>query len=141
MEVLSTLGVVFSDLNALKYTNDTFGHAAGDAYIRRFADILRQVFDDPGTIFRISGDEFVVLLFDISESDLEVLKKKMAEAILENHRIASVGYSYGAGTSALELIGRAEHEMYEDKNRYYSETGQDRRRSVTVRDKEQHSNT
>ncbi len=122
------LGIVFSDLNALKYTNDNFGHAAGDEYIRRFADILRQVFKDIGLICRISGDEFVILLFDIVESDFAGLKKKMDEAIRQNNRIASVGYAYGESNAALELIKLAESEMYDDKKRYYSETGFDRRR-------------
>ena len=124
------LGIAFCDLNALKYTNDSFGHAAGDAYIKRFANILRQVFSDIGPICRISGDEFVVLLYDISENELEDLREKMYEAIRKNDRIASVGYAYGSSSAALELIRRAENEMYDDKNRFYSETGLDRRRGI-----------
>ena len=34
--------------NELKYTNDTFGHAAGDAYIVRFADVLKRAFEGVG---------------------------------------------------------------------------------------------
>jgi diguanylate cyclase (GGDEF)-like protein len=122
------LGVIFCDLNALKYTNDNFGHAAGDAYIKKFADILRNVFEEAGDICRISGDEFVVILYDIATEKLDEFKERLNSVIKENDRIASVGYAYGENESAIELVGRAEREMYDDKNRYYSETGIDRRR-------------
>lgn len=122
-----SLGIVFCDLNALKYTNDNFGHAAGDAYIRKFADILRQIFGDMGSICRISGDEFVVLLDDVSEDGLAELKEKLNHAIRENERIASVGYAYGDGSDVMGLVGHAEKEMYADKSMYYKETGKDRR--------------
>ncbi len=122
------IGIVFCDLNALKYTNDTFGHAAGDAYIQRFADILRKVYRDQGTIFRISGDEFIVVLYDISSDEFNRLKDKLNSTIRKNDRIASAGYAYGSGRSAIELFNTAEQAMYDDKSRYYTETGMDRRR-------------
>ena len=122
------VGIVFCDLNALKYTNDNYGHAAGDAYIKKFADILRDVFKDFGDICRISGDEFVVLLYDIATEKLDVLKERLNTAITENSRMASVGYAYGEKEPMIELVSRAEKDMYDDKNRYYAETGIDRRR-------------
>ncbi|MCR5672481.1 MAG: GGDEF domain-containing protein [Lachnospiraceae bacterium] len=122
------LGIVFCDLNALKFMNDNYGHVAGDDYIRKFADILRQVFDDKGSICRISGDEFIVILYDISKNRLDELKADLDKAIRENNRIASVGYAYGEKIAVMELIKQAEQEMYDDKNRYYKETGLDRRR-------------
>ena len=126
------LGVVFCDLNALKYMNDNFGHAAGDAYICRFADLLRKVYKDQGLICRISGDEFVVILRNISRDRFDELKKTLKSEIIENERIASAGFAYGDDETSMELITRAENEMYEDKNRYYIETGIDRRRNVMI---------
>ena len=122
------LGIVFCDLNALKYTNDNFGHVAGDDYIRKFAGILRQIFGDTGYVCRIGGDEFVVLLYDIQKDRYEELRDKLNSAIRENERIASVGYAYGDNKPVMDLIKYAEEEMYADKNRYYRETGQERRR-------------
>lgn len=124
------LGIVFCDLNALKYRNDNFGHSAGDAYIQKFADILRKVFRDCGSICRISGDEFAVLLFDISEEEFDEFKERLRLAISRNDRIASVGHAYGNAYPPMELFCIAEKEMYDDKNRYYKETGLDRRKSV-----------
>ena len=56
------------------------------------------------------------------------MKEKLDTAISKNERIAAVGYAYGNSCAAMELIGIAEQEMYEDKNRFYEETGLDRRR-------------
>ena len=61
---------------------------------------------------------------------LEELKAKMNETVRKNDRIASTGYAYGESSSALALIKQAEQEMYEEKNRYYAETGLDRRRRI-----------
>lgn len=123
------LGVVFCDLNALKFVNDNYGHEAGDAYIKRFADILRDVYKESGSICRISGDEFVVLLYDILKDKFEERKEALNSAIAKNERIASAGYAYGKAETAMELFSTAEQEMYDNKNLYYSETGIDRRRS------------
>ena len=125
----NSIGVAFCDLNALKYTNDNYGHAAGDAYIQRFADILKKEIRDLGSVCRISGDEFVVLLYDISAEIFDELKERLNTAIMKADRIASVGYAYGGDVPVMELIQCAEQEMYNDKNRYYAETGLDRRRS------------
>ena len=124
-----SLGIVFCDLNALKHVNDNLGHEAGDAYIQRFADILRNVYKDLGSICRISGDEFVVLLNDILRDKFDGLNEELNSVIMKNDRIASVGYAYGNGCSAMELFTIAEQEMYNNKNLYYIETGIDRRRS------------
>ncbi len=125
-----SLGVVFCDLNALKYTNDNFGHVAGDAYIKRFADILLKIFGDACPICRIGGDEFVVLLYDMQKDRYEELKAKLNLTIRENGRIASAGYAYADNKPTMDLIKCAEKEMYVDKGRYYKETGQDRRRQA-----------
>ena len=126
-----SVGIVFCDLNELKTINDTLGHAAGDAYICKFADILRQVFDEPAKICRISGDEFIVILDDIAPEQMTKMKNSLNRKIKENNRIASVGYAIGDHVPVMDLINRAEHEMYDDKSRYYTETGHDRRRGST----------
>ncbi len=122
------LGIAFCDLNALKYTNDTYGHDAGDVYIKSFADILKRVYGSLGPICRISGDEFVVLLYDIPREKFDKLKDELNLAIKENEWIASAGYAYGDTATPMNLLLDAEQEMYSEKNRFYRETGLDRRR-------------
>ncbi len=118
-------GVVFCDLNALKYTNDTMGHAAGDAYIKKFADILCEVYKDNCAICRISGDEFVVLTSGVDSEKFHDMRDRIKALIAENSGIASVGTAYG-NAPILELVSKAEKEMYEDKRQYHEKAGYSR---------------
>lgn len=112
-------GVIFCDINGLKYTNDHFGHQAGDQLICDFAHILTANFrkDD---IFRISGDEFVILLPNISPDVLEQRAASLRK-ILEGYQppLASVGHAGGKDTEIKALINSAEAGMYEEKKKFY----------------------
>jgi diguanylate cyclase (GGDEF)-like protein len=61
--------VAVVDLDALKPVNDTFGHSAGDAVIRAVARAVRQVVRADDLVFRWGGDEFLVVLFGVSEEE------------------------------------------------------------------------
>ena len=104
------VGVIFCDVNSLKYTNDIFGHEAGDKLIKSFASILKNSFRNDET-FRISGDEFVILLStidkDIFDNRVELFKKAVLEA--NSYPIASVGDSYGNAAKLIDLIASAEN--------------------------------
>lgn len=56
--------ILFMDLDRFKEINDTYGHVVGDQYLRHFADICRDIFQDSGKVYRFGGDEFVVLCPD-----------------------------------------------------------------------------
>ncbi len=118
--------VAFFDLNSLKYTNDTYGHIAGDKMIRGFADMLRGHFSE-GEIFRISGDEFVVFPFPDSPDDMDNMMDAFRSRIFEKDRIAAMGYVYSDDGKLLHMINEAEKHMYKDKLLYYKETGRERR--------------
>ena len=59
------------DLNDLKNANNTMGHAAGDFLIRSCANVLSDLAQDYGCAYRIGGDEFIVLLYDINQLEFE----------------------------------------------------------------------
>ena len=122
------VGVIFCDVNGLKSANDTLGHAAGDALLQRFSDLLRKRFS-PSDIFRISGDEFVVLLPDIKEDVFADNVDRLRNDIAELQDIASVGCSLGNGSNVLNMVSMAEKDMYADKKSYYERYGLDRRRT------------
>ncbi len=121
------IGTVFCDLNSLKYSNDHYGHVAGDELIIRFAKLLQQEFED-GDVCRISGDEFVVILRDIEKDEFENRVEKFNQIIYKNDRIASLGYAHGVNVDPVTLINTAEQMMYDDKEAYYKETGRERRK-------------
>ncbi|MCR4891457.1 MAG: GGDEF domain-containing protein [Lachnospiraceae bacterium] len=126
IEFHGNVGAVFCDLNSLKYTNDNFGHVAGDRLLKDFAKILTDAFSD-GEIFRISGDEFVILLHDITQDGMDLRMQDFISTLYENGRMAACGYSLGKDADPLLLVKEAELKMYEDKSLYYKETGRDRR--------------
>lgn len=116
------VGVAFIDLNGLKAINDEQGHSAGDAYITSFAVILKDTFP-LCNVYRISGDEFVVLC-----TDQNTFKNK-ADKLYENYRkLASIGCAFGHGKELKELIVTAETNMYKNKAEYYKSEGIDRRK-------------
>jgi diguanylate cyclase (GGDEF)-like protein len=121
------VGVAFADVNSLKAVNDNQGHEAGDRLIQKVANLLKDAVPE-GTVCRISGDEFVCIVKDAGIEAFTETMKKLGVILKENDRIASLGYDIGEGKDIYDIIKAAEKMMYSDKERYYKETGKDRRR-------------
>lgn len=120
------LGVACFDLNGLKQVNDHQGHSAGDALICRAADQLRRVF--PDRIYRIGGDEFVVMDHAPQEEFLHGVQT--VQAIMVRHNIScSVGVCWRQDNCSIrEQFDEADRRMYQAKRLFYSAKGNDRRR-------------
>ena len=121
------VGVAFADVNSLKAVNDSKGHEAGDKLIQKVANLLKETVPE-GTVFRISGDEFVCIVKDVDSDSFTKIVKRLGAVLRENDRIASFGYDIGKEKDICDIIKAAEQMMYADKERYYKETGKDRRR-------------
>lgn len=80
-----------------------------------------------GTACRISGDEFVCIVRKAGTDSFEAAMRTLKKVLFDNDQIAAVGYSAGKGSSFKELVNSAEKMMYEDKERFYRETGRDSR--------------
>ena len=118
------VGALFCDMNGLKLMNDTNGHRAGDLMIQRMAKLLIENFPD-GESFRISGDEFVVILNQ--KEDVEYRANQFRKVLAENDDIAALGYSRGSIAEMKEVLRQAEAQMYDEKKLYYERTGKERR--------------
>jgi diguanylate cyclase (GGDEF)-like protein len=81
-----TTHLLYIDLDSLKYINDTFGHAAGDAAIVQFARILVDTFRESDVIGRLGGDEFVILIIDATENDLESIRSRL-QSNVDTHNL------------------------------------------------------
>ncbi len=114
------LAVLFADVNGLKYTNDTKGHESGDRLITGFAELLSSEFGVE-YCYRISGDEFVVLIDNADREDFLSRAEKLHQELLQMEiPMASVGAAWdGSAGSVDALIRIAETRMYEDKQEFY----------------------
>lgn len=121
------LALLFIDLDRFKEVNDTVSHRAGDAYLIETAERLQQAIGPGGTVARIGGDEFNVLLTNIrNESEAQQVADRVLAAIcrpmiIDAHSIAgtaSVGIAMfpGDGVEAEDLRREADAAMYCAKN-------------------------
>ena len=70
------LSVLFVDVDGLKEINDTYGHPAGDIYLRKVVEVLRAFVRSSDLIIRWGGDEFVILLHT-DERGAELVKERI----------------------------------------------------------------
>ena len=116
--------LVMLDINDLKIINDTSGHQAGDQYIREACRIICYTFKH-SPVFRIGGDEFVVISQGSDYDNIDNLVQKMydhnEEALKSNGVVVACGMSkYDADSSVADVFKRADNNMYEDKMRLKS---------------------
>ena len=119
----SHFGVILCDLNDLKKINDSRGHSFGDEAIQRASRMICEIFEH-SPVFRIGGDEFVVILqgndFENREQLLEALKEESY-----NNKIHRSGPVVACGIAAFDskkdvdfasVFNRADKNMYKNKN-------------------------
>ena len=122
----SRLALLFFDLDDFKYINDTFGHRAGDAMLIRVAGEVAGQVRRNELFSRLGGDEFGILVPDISDDMLRVLAERITSSIAtvrvqfegENLRLTtSVGMAIypDHADNAEDLIARADMAMYQAK--------------------------
>ncbi|MBR4760161.1 MAG: GGDEF domain-containing protein, partial [Lachnospiraceae bacterium] len=117
---LDKLAVIVCDVNGLKHVNDTKGHAAGDQLIKDAANLLSEYFMH-GSVFRIGGDEFVVLLqgkgYDKRQENIDEFNRKVESNIAQEAVVVSIGpATLQPGDRTLrDIFERADQLMYERK--------------------------
>jgi diguanylate cyclase (GGDEF)-like protein len=116
------VGVLWIDLDHFKEVNDIFGHEVGDEMLIAVADRLRDVVRDTDDIARMGGDEFAVVLPNISEIEARTVGERVLIALSDRDAFRlQVGVSVGVGWQrnavgdGRALIRRADQAMYRAK--------------------------
>ena len=126
-------GLIMIDMNELKFVNDNYGHQIGDEALHELA----QIFDtsvEPSIMctYRVSGDEFIILMFQGKIEQLDSTVTRIRQRVDECKYSAAIGSCYidkkAGDISFEEAYQKAEELMYQDKSKHYVETGHDRRR-------------
>lgn len=129
---ITEIAIVAADINNLKYINDTFGHEFGDKYIKNSSRFICQIFKH-SPVFRIGGDEFVVVLLDEDYAQRDDLSAAMSNMMddLSKQDIDSVekisiafgiaDYDYRVDKTLDDTIKRADNLMYKNKRRCHGD--------------------
>jgi diguanylate cyclase (GGDEF)-like protein len=126
-DTITPFVVLFFDINNFKSINDMFGHEVGDQALKEFASRLQKNIGQNDLVARFAGDEFVVALKDVHNSnDLEPILLKMKKAFSESFEplnsseltlSSAIGVAYYPedGVNAEQLLVLADKKMYLDK--------------------------
>lgn len=117
------LGYIVFDINNLKETNDTYGHAEGDQLIIRAGRYIGRQWEGVGKCFRIGGDEFAVQLNHTSAREIEESLRSFAAAVADGEKEhpvkLNIAWGYAVQTTPLltaeELLKKADADMYRAK--------------------------
>ena len=125
-------GVVQIDMNELKYLNDNFGHNEGDTALNTLASIFEKNINHRNMcVYRLSGDEFLILMFQGKKEDLDEAVLRIKNEVNETKYSIAMGPYFidkkEKNISFDEANKLAEEKMYEDKSNYYVTSGRDRR--------------
>ena len=124
------LSVIYADLNCLKLANDAFGHHEGDILLKAAADILRGSAGTNGEVFRLGGDEFILLMTNTSPREIADCVENITAACTGWGEDLLVEPSMALGSSVKlsseqkieEVVKRAEDTMYANKIRFAKPT-------------------
>jgi diguanylate cyclase (GGDEF)-like protein len=123
----TSLAVLMLDVDYFKVFNDTFGHEAGDVVLRRIAECFQQTVRSEDVVCRYGGEEFVILLPEISEElalakantirqNVSGLRMRLKEETLRSVSV-SIGLAMypSQARDATDLLRMADHALYEAK--------------------------
>lgn len=120
----NTITALLLDIDHFKKINDTFGHLLGDRVLKNFARIIRSFFQETGVIFRLGGDEFIVLMPGTAINEA-LIKAEHLRLKVENSEICpdvKITVSIGAaernpGESLDDWFMRVDKALYKVKKR------------------------
>src|SRR5690554_2922588 len=121
LEKEQNLGIIYFDIDGLKFMNDAFGHEDGDKLIVTIVKEIESVIPQDSLVFRFGGDEFIAITKNLTLKRNELLAEKIVSN-LSSKKINEISISLSYGVAARhksenieDTIKRAEDNMYENK--------------------------
>jgi diguanylate cyclase (GGDEF)-like protein len=122
------IGLIVLDIDSFKHINDTYGHKCGDEILINFANKMKLELRNGQEMFRIGGDEFVIILENISDRELLQTISDRLKTTIKNYEILSehklaISFSSGIamypddGSNFDILYNIADQNMYDDKSK------------------------
>ena len=116
------------DMNGLKDLNDSLGHEAGDKALKKIGECMIKASDEKTLVYRVGGDEFVILFLHSDEKIISDVVKKIAEDVTKAGYSISTGYAIRSHDDSIDSIVRESDKlMYQDKAGYYRSKGMEHR--------------
>lgn len=117
--------IISMDVDRFKKVNDTYGHAAGDYYLKSIAQIIRSTYEKFGSCYRCGGDEFCILLYksiDRTEELNNIFQSKIKSMQKSDSRFPGISVGYALFDSSnghiQHTLEKADEMMYNIKSEY-----------------------
>ena len=115
---------VAMDMDGLKEINDNHGHVAGDLALKTLADCFWKSSQKDQRVYRIGGDEYVILCLGASEEQVKALIQRIKSEVANTAYTCSIGYAMKTKDCTIDtLYQRADANLYEEKKLFYARTG------------------
>lgn len=117
------IGILITDINKFKLINDTYGHEAGDKALIYFSKVMKESFPDKSYLFRFGGDEFLAIVPNTSEEEMEEIVDEFKSNLDKSTITSAIGYiiKFDDSTNIERDIKEADTLMYQDKNKFYED--------------------
>lgn len=122
----TAFSLIYFDLNGLKVINDKYGHQAGDLLLRSVVNACKKLLRESDMLFRMGGDEFMVLCPDTDKRGAFICAERMQEAVKSVTIVdCTVSFAYGIAHSSEdykdmdEMLHSADASMYENKKQMH----------------------
>ncbi len=118
----ASAGIIYIDINGMKEINDFYGHHQGDKILITAVAKVFNIFK-PGELFRIGGDEFVIITYDLTETDFYEKFNLLSNIFREKTNLPfsiATGSCWAKSPSDLNsMLQQADSAMYTDKKKFY----------------------